>query len=800
MDNIRQTILDFVNKPDYRPRNEEAIIDALGLTGQEIGEFFAAVDALVEEAVLFRNRSGFLGLPAMMNLIVGRLNMSVRGYGFIVPDNKEDTGEEDVFVPGANLMSAMHGDRVIARVSPSEIPGRAREGEIIRIVERVNTKIVGTFESSRSFGFVTPDNPKIGQDIFINNSSKIKSGAKVVCEIIKWPGGRRNAEGKIIEVLGMRGDPGVDILSVIKAHDLPTEFPEAVQEEAAALPPEVLAAELEGRLDRRALTAVTIDGDDSKDFDDAVYAERRGEDLFLGVYIADVSHYVQENTPLDREARSRGTSVYLVDRVIPMLPVELSNGICSLNEGVDRLAMACEMLLGPDGAVKEYHIAPAVIRSRRRLTYNIVNKILIDQNERLTADNADILPMLKALKEVRAARLGLRKRRGAINFTLPEIKVKLDENGHPVAIVKRIGSLSESIIEECMLAANETVAAHLCKKHLPSIYRVHEEPTEEKIERFNALLASFGQHIRRSPSGKVKPMKFQKILDKVKGRPEEQLVSKVALRSMQQACYMPENLGHFGLAAKYYTHFTSPIRRYPDLIVHRILRESLTGKLSKERQEKLRAILPEWADHSSVMERVAQDAERETAEMKAVEYMAQFVGEAFSGIISSVTAFGLFVELETGVEGLAHISRMVNDYYAYDEANFRLVGGRTGEVYRLGDEIEVVLVRADVETRELDLIIKGNGVYVAEDVRKAKPAGRKKAAGEGAKAKAAKGKKASKEKAAGGNGVAGPIPKNGRKVKKSSYKPSKRSRWDPPEEVRTARKKKAAGKKGRQKK
>ena len=800
MDNIRQTILDFVNKPDYRPRNEEAIIDALGLTGQEIGEFFAAVDELVEEAVLFRNRSGFLGLPAMMNLIVGRLNMSVRGYGFIVPDNKEDTGEEDVFVPGANLMSAMHGDRVIARVSPSEIPGRAREGEIIRIVERVNTKIVGTFESSRSFGFVTPDNPKIGQDIFINNSSKIKSGAKVVCEIIKWPGGRRNAEGKIIEVLGMRGDPGVDILSVIKAHDLPTEFPEAVQEEAAALPPEVLAAELEGRLDRRALTAVTIDGDDSKDFDDAVYAERRGEDLFLGVYIADVSHYVQENTPLDREARSRGTSVYLVDRVIPMLPVELSNGICSLNEGVDRLAMACEMLLGPDGAVKEYHIAPAVIRSRRRLTYNIVNKILIDQNERLTADNADILPMLKALKEVRAARLGLRKRRGAINFTLPEIKVKLDENGHPVAIVKRIGSLSESIIEECMLAANETVAAHLCKKHLPSIYRVHEEPTEEKIERFNALLASFGQHIRRSPSGKVKPMKFQKILDKVKGRPEEQLVSKVALRSMQQACYMPENLGHFGLAAKYYTHFTSPIRRYPDLIVHRILRESLSGKLSKERQEKLRAILPEWADHSSVMERVAQDAERETAEMKAVEYMAQFVGEAFSGIISSVTAFGLFVELETGVEGLAHISRMVNDYYAYDEANFRLVGGRTGEVYRLGDEIEVVLVRADVETRELDLIIKGNGVYVAEDVRKAKPAGRKKAAGEGAKAKAAKGKKASKEKAAGGNGVAGPIPKSGRKVKKSSYKPSKRSRWDPPEEVRTARKKKAAGKKGRQKK
>lgn len=800
MDNIRQTILDFVNKPDYRPRNEEAIIDALGLTGQEIGEFFAAVDELVEEAVLFRNRSGFLGLPAMMNLIVGWLNMSVRGYGFIVPDNKENTGEEDVFVPGANLMSAMHGDRVIARVSPSEIPGRAREGEIIRIVERVNTKIVGTFESSRSFGFVTPDNPKIGQDIFINNSSKIKSGAKVVCEIIKWPGGRRNAEGKIIEVLGMRGDPGVDILSVIKAHDLPTEFPEAVQEEAAALPPEVLAAELEGRLDRRALTAVTIDGDDSKDFDDAVYAERRGEDLFLGVYIADVSHYVQENTPLDREARSRGTSVYLVDRVIPMLPVELSNGICSLNEGVDRLAMACEMLLGPDGAVKEYHIAPAVIRSRRRLTYNIVNKILIDQNERLTADNADILPMLKALKEVRAARLGLRKRRGAINFTLPEIKVKLDENGHPVAIVKRIGSLSESIIEECMLAANETVAAHLCKKHLPSIYRVHEEPTEEKIERFNALLASFGQHIRRSPSGKVKPMKFQKILDKVKGRPEEQLVSKVALRSMQQACYMPENLGHFGLAAKYYTHFTSPIRRYPDLIVHRILRESLTGKLSKERQEKLRAILPEWADHSSVMERVAQDAERETAEMKAVEYMAQFVGEAFSGIISSVTAFGLFVELETGVEGLAHISRMVNDYYAYDEANFRLVGGRTGEVYRLGDEIEVVLVRADVETRELDLIIKGNGVYVAEDVRKAKPAGRKKAAGEGAKAKATKGKKASKEKAAGGNGVAGPIPKSGRKVKKSSYKPSKRSRWDPPEEVRTVRKKKAAGKKGRQKK
>lgn len=663
-------------------------------------------------------------------IIEGRLSMTAKGFGFVIPDERETDEDTDVFVPPQYIGSAMHGDRVAVKAVPATEEGRSREGEIIEVLERANEKIVGTFESSRNFGFVTPDNTKLNHDIFVHhkNFNGAKTGSKVVVKVTKWPEGHRNAEGTVVEVLGKSGAPGVDILSVMRQYDLDEKFPEAVQQAASAMEENPAPNEYEGRADRRDLPIVTVDGEDSKDLDDGVYARKNADgSYFLGVYIADVSWYVRENQPLDREAYERGTSVYLVDRVVPMLPKELSNGICSLNAGVDRLSMACEMQISAEGEVTSYEILPTVIHVYRRLTYNIVNKVLVDKAEPFVSDNEDIKAMLMNLAELRNILKAKRHRRGSIDFEVPEVKVKLDENGHPVALIKREGSLAESIIEECMLIANETVAKHMDNKQLPFMYRVHEQPSEEKIERLNNLLAAFGLFVRQDEAGQIKPMDVQRVLAKVEGRPEERIISTVALRSMQQARYSEQSLGHFGLAARYYTHFTSPIRRYPDLIVHRLLRETFaTGSIPVERQEKLRSLLPEIADHSSERERLAIEAERETTDMKKIEYMADYVGEEFTGVISGVTAFGLFIELDNGVEGLVHVSTMTNDFYEYVEEQFAMVGEHTQQKYRLGDEVEVLLVRANIEERNLDFVLKDNG---AGDPLAMKNAGRSTARG-----------------------------------------------------------------------
>lgn len=727
--NLQEKIMDYMQNKAKKPMSQEALIEALTIQEKEINQLSIVLEDLERQNLLIQNRSGLFGLPKHMNLIIGKMSITAKGFGFVIPDNGLEEGKakvDDIFIPSGMLNSAMNNDKVLVRITTEKSAFSKREGEVIRILERANNKVVGTFESSRNFGFVVPDDTRLNQDIFIEgrNFNGAKVGMKVVAEITKWPTKNHSPEGKIVEVLGKIGAPGVDILSVMRQYDLEEQFPIDVQEEASLVEQKPSLIEMKKRKDRRDLQIVTIDGEDAKDLDDGVYAEKLANgNFFLGVYIADVSHYVKQFAPLDKEAYNRGTSVYLADRVIPMLPVELSNGICSLNAGEDRLAMCAEMEIDANGKVVKYDIFPTVIHVYRRLTYNLVNRILVTKEELAIEDNQDILPLLNNLKAVYKILHKRRQMRGSIDFDLPEVKVKLNAKGQAVGLIKREHGLGESIIEECMLVANETVAQHMAKKELPFIYRVHEEPVEDKMSALNELLANFNLHLNRNNEGEIEPRAIQQVLKSVMGKPEEKIISAVALRSMQQAKYKAENLGHFGLAAKYYTHFTSPIRRYPDLIVHRLLKEQLNGKMTENRQQKLKNQLPEIAMHTSKRERIATEAERETTLIKEIEYMARFLGDEFEGIISGVTAFGIFVELDNGVEGLVHVSTMVNDYYEYMEKEYALVGEMTNFRYRLGDKVTVILTRASIKERSIDFILKDNGKMplVFEDDIIAKP-------------------------------------------------------------------------------
>ena len=707
---LKDKIMAFMQRESYAPMTAEEMIFAIPVKEEPMHEFWDAILDLEQDGYIVKTRFDTYGLPEKMGLVAGRFQLSSKGFGFLIPDNKGN--KPDVFIPPRKLHGAMNNDRVMARVD-SHAPGRRPEGEIIRIIKHANSRIVGVFKRTMDFAFVTPDDKRIGGDIYIlrKNFGGAANNQKVIVEITEWPTeNRRSAEGRVVEVLGYVGDPGLEILSIIKQHELPLDFPDNVKRAAARVPAEIREKDLKDREDRRDYPVVTVDSEDAKDLDDAVYVERLENGRYLlGVYIADVSYYVKAKTLLDQEAQQRGTSVYLVDRVLPMLPQRLSNGICSLNENEDRLVMACEMEIEADtGRTAKYKIFPSVIHSHHRLSYNLLRSILEEGDKEVREKFADVVPMLEEMRTLCRILQKKRARRGAIEFDLAEQKVILDEAGKPLEIRQRIHGLPESIIEEFMLAANETVARHLAMLQWPCVYRVHEVPAEDKMEGLAKLLQSFKVKLRIPKNGQVRPKDVQDALGEMKERPEERLVNTVALRCMRQAVYQTENVGHFGLAAEYYCHFTSPIRRYPDLLVHRILHAwlkdpDLTRHLPALSEENLEAM----AEHSSLQERNAAEAERETVDLKKAEYMLDHIGETFEGVISGVASFGMFVELPNGVEGLVHMSSLMDDYYEYVEDRYCLTGTHTGNTYRLGDTVEIEVLQVNMEDRSVDFIMAG---------------------------------------------------------------------------------------------
>ena len=568
-------------------------------------------------------------------------------------------------------------------------------------------QVVGTYDkSNQNYGFVIPDNEKIGTDIFVpsERSKGAVSGHKVVCEITDYGKDNRKPEGKIIEILGHVNDPGVDIMSIVRGYELPVEFPEKVLHQAENAARDVTEADMAGRTDLRNVQMVTIDGEDAKDLDDAVSLSKDGENYHLGVHIADVTNYVQENSALDWEAKKRGTSVYLVDRVIPMLPHTLSNGICSLNAGVDRLALSCLMTINPKGEVISHDIVESVIRVDRRMSYTGVKKILEDKDESEIKEYEELVPMFELMQELAAILREKRRKRGSIDFDFPETKIILDKKGHPVDIKPYDRNVATKIIEDFMLIANETVAQHFYWMEIPFIYRTHDNPDPEKIAKLSTFIRNFGYTIK-SKQEEIHPKELQKLLANIEDTPQEALISRLTLRSMKQAKYTIDCTGHFGLACQFYCHFTSPIRRYPDLQIHRIIKEQIRGRMNENRVAHYNEILPEVAQHSSEMERRADEAERETDKLKKVEYMEEHLGEIYEGVISSITSWGVYVELPNTIEGMIHVSMLPGDYFYYDEESYEMVGQATNLRYKLGQKLKVRVNATDKISRTIDFVI-----------------------------------------------------------------------------------------------
>ena len=716
---LKEVILNFMKEEAYKPMEIPEIAKIFNINKNEYKSFKKAIKTMEKEGLLARDESDKLGLAQRMGVITGKIEIHDRGFGFLIPDIE---GIKDLFIAKTNLMGAMNGDRVVAKIIKEGRNGKRTEGIIINIVERVNKNIVGIYEDNKSFGFVLPEDKRIQNDIFI--SKKDRNGAKkgqiVMVEITRWPDGKRkNPEGKVVEILGRPGDKGIDIDIIIRKYNLPEDFPPSVLNSALDIEDFITEDEIKGRLDLRNVKMVTIDGEDAKDLDDAVSIERLENGNFkLGVHIADVTHYVKERSVIDKEAFKRATSVYLIDRVIPMLPKKLSNGICSLNPKVDRLTLSCIMEVNRQGKVVNHTIAQSVIKTNERMTYTDVTKILRDNDVELIERYKDLVDDFKVMEELCKILRKKRLDRGTIDFDFEECKIILDEKGKPIDIKPYERAIANRMIEEFMLLANETVAEHMEKLKVPFVYRIHENPDAEKLEKFKAFIYNLGYN-DITWGEEVNPKALQRVLDKFKGENEETIISTLLLRSMMQARYSPECAGHFGLAADYYCHFTSPIRRYPDLQIHRIIKEYLNKELTENRSKKLVSIVDSAAKQSSEMERVAQEAEREVDDLKKAEYMKDRIGEIFEGMISSVTGFGAFVELPNTIEGLVHITSFRDDYYIYDEDRLILIGERNKKIYRLGDKLKVLCSKVDILSREIYFEIVEDK-YILEEKERAK--------------------------------------------------------------------------------
>lgn len=715
----KKVICDLVNDPVYVPMKEKELAMLLQVSKEDREEFRRILQELLAEGKLMLTVKGKY-MKSNGKVLTGTFISNSKGFGFVEIDGRE----EDLFIPEDKTNGAFHKDIVEVALLPGR-DGKRQEAQVLKIIARGMTTVVGTFERSReNYGFVIPDNTKLAQDVFVpkEHSMGAVSGHKVVVELTDYGTDKHSPQGKVIEILGHVNDPGVDIMSIVRGYELPAEFPEKVMNQAARTAQEVSDADRAGRRDLRDVVMVTIDGEDAKDLDDAVSVSFDGEKYHLGVHIADVTNYVQENSALDREALKRGTSVYLVDRVIPMLPHALSNGICSLNEGVDRLALSCLMTVDQKGEITDYEICESVINVNKRMSYRVVQELLTEDGltekvpqpgEEDYREYAGLLPMFREMETLAGLLREKRQKRGSIDFDFPECKIYLDSEGRPTDIKPYERNTATDIIEDFMLAANETVAQHFYWMELPFVYRVHDVPDADRLQKLASIISNFGYSMKavgraksKVSSEEIHPKEIQKLLAKIAGTPEEAMISRMALRSMKQAKYSVECTGHFGLACAYYCHFTSPIRRYPDLQIHRIIKEQLRGRMNEERTAHYRELLPEVAKHSSETERRADEAERETDKLKKVEYMEQHVGESFDGVISGVTGWGLYVELPNTVEGLVHISKLYGDYYYYSEKSSELVGEATGRCFKLGMPVRVNVDGCDRFTRTIDFSLE----------------------------------------------------------------------------------------------
>ena len=703
----KKIIYEFICDDMYVPMKLKELAILLQVPKEQRSELKAVMDALEAEGKVHVSQKGKY-LKGAGRTLRGVYQAHPRGFGFVTIEGETD----DIFIPEKETNGALHGDTVEILLTASP-EGKRKEGKIVKIAERGTAKIVGLYQVAKGkhYGFVIPDNQRFLQDIFVPEE-RAKGAVdvhKVVVELTSYGSDNAKPEGKIVEILGHVNDPGVDIMSIVKSYDLPVEFPEKVMNQAERVPEEVSDADMAGRKDLREWVMVTIDGEDAKDLDDAVSLTRTedGKNWILGVHIADVANYVQERSALDREALHRGTSVYLADRVIPMLPHRLSNGICSLNAGVDRLAMSCIMTVDAKGDVIDHEICESVIRVNERMSYTSVKKILEDHDEEETTRYIDLVPMFEEMEQLAGILRNRRHQRGSIDFDFPESKIMLDEEGHPMEIRSYDRNVATKIIEDFMLLANETVAEEYYWREIPFVYRVHETPDEDKIKKLAILINNFGYSLHISDE--VRPGQIQKLLAKIQGTPQETMISRLALRSMKQARYTPENDGHFGLAARYYTHFTSPIRRYPDLQIHRIIKDDLRGRMNEKKMEHYQTILPEVTRQASETERRAEEAERETIRLKKAEYMEAHIGEVFEGVISGITNWGIYVELSNTIEGLVHVANMYDDHYDYYEDRYEMVGEHTGKTYKLGETVYVRVIDADCLTRTIDFEMADEG-------------------------------------------------------------------------------------------